>query len=187
MNELSPRARALIESAIEHEEMPGPADLRRVRRAIVSGVAAGAVASAVSTTSFFAKAAAITGGMAGQVTACAVAGAIAAGATLAVHERFAEAPPPPRAHVVVAAPAKRETVGRIALPVPSSELPVAPAIEPADEPGSAAAPTVDPSNPRMSRLPTSRSHAIRIRRQRPRRLAHPLRRRRWPRLCPPRR
>jgi hypothetical protein len=105
MTDLSPRARALIESAMEHEELPSPAELRKVRRAIMTGVAAGAAASAVSTTSFFAKAAAMTGGLAGQMTAYAVAGAIAASATIAVHEQFAEEAPS-RAAVVRSAPAK---------------------------------------------------------------------------------
>jgi hypothetical protein len=105
MTDLSPRARALIESAMEHEELPSPAELRKVRRAIMTGVAAGAAVSAVSTTSFFAKAAAMTGGLAGQMTAYAVAGAIAASATIAVHERFVEEAPN-RALIVPSAPAK---------------------------------------------------------------------------------
>jgi hypothetical protein len=86
MNELSPRARALIESAMLHEEGPSVAELGRVRRSVLSGLAAsGAVAGATSTT-LLAKAAAALGGTAGQVTAYAVAGALAAGGTLAVHE-----------------------------------------------------------------------------------------------------
>jgi hypothetical protein len=86
MNELSPRARALIESAMLHEEGPSVAELRRVRRSVLSGLAAsGAVAGATSTT-LLAKAAAALGGTAGQVTAYAMAGALAAGGTLAVHQ-----------------------------------------------------------------------------------------------------
>src|SRR5688572_21276015 len=85
MNELSPRARALIESATLHEAGPSVAELGRVRRSVLSGLAAsGAVAGAASTT-LFAKVAAALGSTAVQVTAYATAGALAAGATLAVH------------------------------------------------------------------------------------------------------
>jgi len=134
MTDLSPRARALIESAMQHEDLPSPGDLRRVRRAIVTGVAVGAAASAVSTTSFFAKAAAMTGGLAGQVTACAVAGAIAAGATLAIHERYAEERP--SANVVASAPAKREPSAPPAA-MPMAALPARPPIATTSETPSA--------------------------------------------------
>jgi hypothetical protein len=125
MTDLSPQARALIESAMFHEDLPSPGDLSRVRRAIVTGVAVGAAASAVSTTSLFAKAAAMAGGLAGQVTACAVVGAIAAGATLAVHERYAEERP--SANAVAAARAKREP-GAPPVAMPMAALPAAPPI-----------------------------------------------------------
>jgi hypothetical protein len=94
MNELSRRARGLIESAMRYEEGPSVAELGRVRRSVLSGLAAsGAVAGAASTT-LLAKAAAAVGSTAGQVAAYAVAGALAAGATLAVHETIARQPSP---------------------------------------------------------------------------------------------
>jgi len=92
MNQLSPRARALIESAIEHEEGPTAAELGRLRRSVLSGLAtSSAVAGAVSAT-LMAKAAAAAGGTAVQITAYMVAGAIAAGATLAAREQLAGEP-----------------------------------------------------------------------------------------------
>jgi hypothetical protein len=93
MNELSPRARALIESAMAHEEGPSAAELGRVRRSVLSGLAASGAVAAASTT-FFAKAAAALASTAGQVTAYAAAGALAAGATLAVHQTVVREPSP---------------------------------------------------------------------------------------------